>query len=89
VNVAQLKLAVQDATGGVQPTVSEGDNITIEKTGDAATGYDYKISANLSGVATKDSGLKFGADSGYSHYDQAERTTQYQRWCYRHSKPHG
>lgn len=64
VNVAQLKLAVQDATGGVQPTVSEGDNITIEKTGDAATGYDYKISANLSGVATKDSGLKFGADSG-------------------------
>jgi len=64
VNVAQLKQVVQSAAG-IQPTVSAKDNtITVEKTGDAATGYDYKISANLTGVATTDSAIKFGGDSG-------------------------
>jgi hypothetical protein len=65
VNVAQLKQAVLKASGSQpQPTLSEGDNISIEKTGSAETGYNYKISAKLDGYATKDSDIKFGGDSG-------------------------
>ena len=63
VNVAQLKQMAQSAAG-VQPTVSAGTNVDVKKTGDAVNGYDYKISVDLSGYVTTDSGLNFGGDSG-------------------------